>query len=123
MSETTSHEHAFVPGLGRGPLTPLYDLVHRVSGLGGVHADMIRLAALAPGQRVLDVGCGTGNLLLALGRERSDVELTGLDPDARALALAARKAPAQGRGGGVAARLRAGAARIPTARSTGSSRA
>jgi len=92
VSKTTSHEHKFVPGLGRGPLTPLYDLVHRLSGIGGVHADMIRLAALTPGQRVLDVGCGTGNLLLALGRDRSDLVLTGLDPDARALALAARKA-------------------------------
>ncbi len=96
MSETTSHEHKFVPGLGRGPLTPLYDVVHRLAGLGGMHTEMIRLAALAPGQRVLDVGCGTGNLLLALGRSRSDVELTGLDPDARALALAARKARRKG---------------------------
>ena len=41
---------------------------------------------------MLDIGCGTGNLLLALGRERSDVELVGLDPDPRALARAARKA-------------------------------
>ncbi len=92
MSETTSHEHAFVPGMGRGLLTPFYDVVHRVSGLGGLHAEMIRLAEVAPGQRVLDVGCGTGNLLLALGRGRPDVELVGLDPDARALTRAARKA-------------------------------
>jgi ubiquinone/menaquinone biosynthesis C-methylase UbiE len=78
--------------MGGSALTPFYDVLHRFSGLGGVHAEMIRMAELRPGQQVLDIGCGTGNLLLALGRERSDVELAGLDPDARALARAARKA-------------------------------
>lgn len=80
-----------MPGLGVAALTPLYDLVHRATGLGGVHADMIGLADLRPGLRVLDVGCGTGNLLLALGRRRLGVELVGLDPDLRALAAAGRK--------------------------------
>ena len=91
MTERTSHRH-FVPCMGGSALTPFYDLMHRLSGLGGVHDEMIRMAELRPGQHVLDIGCGTGNLLLALGRERSDVELVGLDPDARALARAARKA-------------------------------
>jgi ubiquinone/menaquinone biosynthesis C-methylase UbiE len=91
MTGRTSHRH-FVPCMGGSSLTPFYDLLHRLSGLGGVHAEMIRMAELRPGQQVLDIGCGTGNLLLALGRGRSDVELAGLDPDARALARAARKA-------------------------------
>jgi len=91
MSERISHRH-FVPCMGGSALTPFYDLVHRFSGLGGVHAEMIRLAQLRPGQRVLDIGCGTGNLLLALGREHPDVDLVGLDPDHRALARAGRKA-------------------------------
>lgn len=81
-----------MPGLGRAALTPLYDVVHRLSGLGGLHAEMIRLAELQPGQCALDVGCGTGNLLLALGARVPGVELAGLDPDARALARAQRKA-------------------------------
>jgi ubiquinone/menaquinone biosynthesis C-methylase UbiE len=41
---------------------------------------------------VLDIGCGTGNLLLALGRDHPGVEIEGLDPDPRPLARAARKA-------------------------------
>jgi ubiquinone/menaquinone biosynthesis C-methylase UbiE len=94
MTERTSHQHEhkhFIPGLGKGQLTPLYDLVHRLTGLGRMHREMIRLADPRPGQRALDVGCGTGNLLLALGRERTGVELVGLDPDERALAIAGRK--------------------------------
>ncbi|HEY0816812.1 MAG TPA: class I SAM-dependent methyltransferase [Pseudonocardia sp.] len=95
MDEKTSHpatEHAFVPGLGRTALTPLYDLATRFLGLSGLFTEMTRLAEVRPGQRVLDVGCGTGNLLLTLGRSRPGVELAGLDPDARMLARAERKA-------------------------------
>jgi ubiquinone/menaquinone biosynthesis C-methylase UbiE len=91
MSEKTSHRH-FVPCMGGSALTPFYDLMHRFSGLGGVHAEMIRMAELRPGQRVLDIGCGTGNLLIALGRAHTGAELVGLDPDHRGLARAARKA-------------------------------
>jgi len=95
MDERTSHathERSFVPGLGRGLLTPFYDLVHRISGIGHLHDEMIRLADVGAGQRALDVGCGTGNLLLALGRREPGVDLTGLDPDSRALGRATRKA-------------------------------
>jgi len=91
MTERTSHRH-FVPCMGGSALTPFYDILHRFSGLGAVHAEMIRMAELRPGQHVLDIGCGTGNLLLALGRDHPGVLIEGLDPDARALARAARKA-------------------------------
>jgi ubiquinone/menaquinone biosynthesis C-methylase UbiE len=95
MDGKTSHsgaEHAFVPGLGRAGLTPLYDLVARLSGLDGLFTEVVKLAEVRPGQRALDVGCGTGNLLLKLGRSQPGVELAGLDPDARMLARAQRKA-------------------------------
>lgn len=95
MDPTAAHsdtDRPFVPGLGRRWLTPLYDTVHRLSRLDRLHAEMVRLAAPQPGQRVLDVGCATGNLLVALGRRRPDLELVGLDPDPAALSRAARKA-------------------------------
>jgi ubiquinone/menaquinone biosynthesis C-methylase UbiE len=41
---------------------------------------------------VLDVGCGTGNLLRSTGKRYPDVDLVGLDPDPKALARAGRKA-------------------------------
>lgn len=59
---------------------------------GGLHAEMIRLADPQPGQWVLDIGYGTGNLLLALGCNHPSVELIGLDPDLAAPARAQRKA-------------------------------
>jgi 2-polyprenyl-3-methyl-5-hydroxy-6-metoxy-1,4-benzoquinol methylase len=79
-------------GLGRLALTPFYDLMHQLARLGGLHAEMIRLADPQPGQRVLDIGYATGNLLLALGRNHPSVELIGLDPDLAASARARRKA-------------------------------
>ncbi len=107
MTERTSHSHderEYVPGMGKHWLLPLYDVVHHLFGLRPIHEEMIRLAGLRDGQRVLDVGCGTGNLLRTTGRRHPEVELTGLDPDPKALARARRKA----RRAGVAVRLERG---------------
>jgi ubiquinone/menaquinone biosynthesis C-methylase UbiE len=104
MSETTSHQHAerqYVPGLGKNFLTPLYDVVHHVFGLRPIHQEMITLAGLRGGHRVLDVGCGTGNLLRCTGKRHRDVTLVGLDPDPEALTRAGRK----GRRAGLTVRL------------------
>ncbi|GLZ28680.1 hypothetical protein Lesp02_08700 [Lentzea sp. NBRC 105346] len=90
MSERMS-ERDYVPAMGKHHLTPLYDLVHHLSGLRRVHLEMIKLAELRGGHRVLDVGCGTGNLLRSIEKRHPDVDLTGLDPDPKALAVAARK--------------------------------
>ncbi|MGW5590150.1 class I SAM-dependent methyltransferase [Streptomyces sp. NPDC003857] len=91
LSQSRS-ERDYIPGLGRQFLTPLYDVAHRVFGLHSVHNKMIELAELRGGHRVLDVGCGTGNLLRATGRRHRSVDLVGLDPDPKALIRAERKA-------------------------------
>ena len=41
---------------------------------------------------MLDIGCGTGSLVVLVKRLFPDVEVVGLDPDEKALARAARKA-------------------------------
>ena len=95
MTEKTSHsptEWEYIPGLGKNVLTPLYDVAHLVFGMRRIHQTMITLAELRDGQPVLDVGCATGNLLRAVGRQHPGVTLAGLDPDAAALAMARRKA-------------------------------
>lgn len=94
MTGRMSHSHTereYVPGLGKHFLTPLYDVVHHVFGLRSIHQEMIALAELRDGQRVLDVGCATGNLLRTIGKQHAETELVGLDPDPKALARARRK--------------------------------
>lgn len=90
--------------MGKHVLLPLYDLVHHVFGLRPIHQEMITLAGLRDGHRVLDVGCGTGNLLRSTGTRYPNVDLVGLDPDPKALARAGRKA----RRAGLAVRLDCG---------------
>lgn len=95
MTERMSHpsaEREYIPGLGKHFLTPFYDVVHHVFGLHPIHREMVTLAGLRDGHRVLDVGCATGNLLRTIGRRHPNVELVGLDPDPNALARARRKA-------------------------------
>jgi ubiquinone/menaquinone biosynthesis C-methylase UbiE len=91
MTEISSHDRHYLPGMGKHYLLPFYDLLHRVSGLATVHREMVALAALRSGRRVLDIGCGTGNLLRATGKRHRDVELAGVDPDPKMLARAASK--------------------------------
>ncbi|MFD4669262.1 class I SAM-dependent methyltransferase [Lentzea sp. NPDC058450] len=91
MAEKSSQERDYLPGMGKHYLLPFYDLLHRVSSLGRVHAEMVGLARPQPGQRVLDVGCGTGNLLRATAKRHAGVELVGVDPDLKMLARAERK--------------------------------
>lgn len=52
---------------------------------------LLDLAALTPGARVLDVGCGSGHLLAHL--VASGYEAAGADPATRMLDLARRRAP------------------------------
>jgi SAM-dependent methyltransferase len=86
-----AHRH-FVPAAGHDWLLPLYDPLQRWLGVGAIHDALIESAALAPGARVLDVGCGTGNLVVRLARAHPDAVVSALDPDPKALERARSKA-------------------------------
>ena len=88
MQET--HRH-FLPAAGRDFLLPLYDPLVRLLGGDKARMELMDQAALRPGERVLDVGCGTGTLALALKRRQPSVDMVAIDPDASALARARRK--------------------------------
>ena len=87
---------SFLPGMGRTWLLPLYDLLTRAGGVRRLHVRAAELAAVAPGETVLDVGCGTGNLTLTVLAAQPGARVTGLDPDGDALRAAARKARRRG---------------------------
>ena len=89
MSET--HRH-FVPAAGADWLLPLYDPFTRLLGTASALARLVEQAELRAGQRVLDLGCGTGATTLVAKRAQPGIDIVGLDPDAKALARATRKA-------------------------------
>lgn len=90
--DTASTERSYLPAAGRDWRLPLYDPITKLLGVDRTRRRLVAQADLARGQRVLEVGCGTGSLLIEIGRQRPDVELVGLDPDPKALARAERKA-------------------------------
>ena len=92
----TAHGRGFLPAAGRSWLLPLDDPIDRLLGGGAARATLVQQAALQPGQRVLDLGCGTGNLALLIARRHPGVAVVGIDPDPAALTRARRKADRAG---------------------------
>lgn len=86
----------YLPAMGRDALLPFYDPLTRLLGAPAAHRRLLAQADIAPGHRVLEVGCGTGNLLLQAKRTHPQATVVGLDPDRAALARAARKAARAG---------------------------
>ena len=92
-----AHAHdRYLPGMGHDWLLPLYDPLTRALGLEAAHRRLTDQADLRAGQRVLEIGCGTGNVALLVKRLHPDVHVVALDPDAKALARAQRKARRRG---------------------------
>ncbi len=94
MNNATAPENSrdFTPLLGKSFLTPLYD---RAIGLftreNLWRQKIVEELHLAPGDRVIDVGSGTGTLLKALMTDCPQAGLIGVEPDPAALAIARRK--------------------------------
>jgi len=106
----TVDDRAYLPAMGRAALLPLYDPFTRLLGVRDAHWRLVAQAGIEPGATVLEIGCGTGNLLLLAARAGPGATLIGLDPDPAVLATAARKA----RRAGVTLRLDRGYAdRLP----------
>jgi ubiquinone/menaquinone biosynthesis C-methylase UbiE len=83
---------AIKPALAYGWLTPFYDPVVRwTTRERAFKSRLLAQANIRAGHRVLDVGCGTGTLALAVKRACPGAVVTGLDADRTVLARAARK--------------------------------
>ncbi len=80
-------------------VAPRYDLINDLQSLGLHRAwkrRLIRMAAAKPGERALDVCCGTGDIAFALAR--SGAEVTGFDFSEPMLNVARQRAAAMPQG-------------------------
>ena len=89
-------ERPFLPAMGFGAPAVTYDVFTRVLGARAIHWQLVAQAGVAPGQTVLELGTGTGEVLLLAARVAPGATLVGLDPDPAVLDLARRKAARRG---------------------------
>ncbi len=82
----------YIPAAGQDWLLPFYDSFSHWLGVERIHTRLLRQAAIRPGHRVLEIGCGTGNMTLLVKRRDPEVEVIGIDPDPKALVQAQHKA-------------------------------
>ena len=82
----------YLPGMGHDWLLPLYDPLQRLLGFESIHRQLVDQADIRPKLRVIEIGCGTGNLSILIKRHHPQAKVVGLDPDPKALARARRKA-------------------------------
>lgn len=82
----------FTPALAFHALTPLYDVGTELLGYGvSLKRKGIGVAQIQNGERVLDVGCGSGTFLVETKKQFPHAEVIGIDPDKAILTLAKRK--------------------------------
>lgn len=90
-------DQKYVPALGYRWLTPAYDaVVASTTRERTFKSALIEQAGFAPGQRALDLACGTGTLAVWIKQRHPELDLTGIDGDREILSMAARKAEQAG---------------------------
>jgi ubiquinone/menaquinone biosynthesis C-methylase UbiE len=88
MTQNDSH---YVPAFGLHGLTPCYDSFAKL--VNPLRRRLLQQANIQPGQRVLDLGCGTGLLTRMPKQSIPNAQVTGLDGDEEVLNIARAKSP------------------------------
>lgn len=86
MTQNDSH---YVPAFGLHGLTPYYDSFAKL--VNPLRRRLLQEAKIQPGQRVLDLGCGTGLLTRMVKQSTPEAQVTGLDGDEEVLKIARDK--------------------------------
>jgi ubiquinone/menaquinone biosynthesis C-methylase UbiE len=90
-------DNTYIPALRFKSLTRLYDpLLRWIMRELAFKRRLIEEAHLAPGYRVLDLGCGTATLTILVKQTHPDVQVIGMDGDEDVLAIGRAKAAQQG---------------------------
>ena len=85
-------QREFVPAAGHDVFLPLYDPLVNLMGFDRARRNLISGANIEPDHRILDLGCGTGSLVVNLKRQYVSAQVVGLDPDPKVLRRARTKA-------------------------------
>jgi ubiquinone/menaquinone biosynthesis C-methylase UbiE len=88
MTDTRDHAKTISPRA--------YDWLSRAAGVSDAHWQLVAQAAIGGGATVLEIGVGTGNVLLKVKRAVPAAIAIGLDASTASLAVAARKAARAG---------------------------
>jgi len=92
MTSSTGQRIDYIPPLHINRLTVIYDCFMRLTMRDArIKTKLIDDASIEDGQRILDLGSGTGTLMLMIKQKYPAAGLVGLDIDTKALALALRK--------------------------------
>jgi len=86
------NQREFLPAAGHDVFLPLYDPVVSFMGFDRTRRELISGANIEPDHHILDIGCGTGTLVVKLKRQYASAQVVGLDPDPKALRRARIKA-------------------------------
>lgn len=90
---------SYIPPLRYKLLTRFYDpLVRWTTREAAFKRALLAQVMADRPHHVLDLGCGTGTLTIAIAKALPDADITGLDADEEALAIAADKARQAGAG-------------------------
>jgi ubiquinone/menaquinone biosynthesis C-methylase UbiE len=82
----------YIPAAGHDWALALYDPIAKMLGGDAARRRLLEQAPILPGHRVLDIGCGTGTLVILIKHLYPDADVVGFDPDPKVIARARRKA-------------------------------
>ena len=85
-------QREFFPAAGHDLFLPVYDPIVNMMGFDRARQELISAANIEPGHHVLDIGCGTGTLVVKLKRQYPSAQVVGIDPDPKVLRRARIKA-------------------------------
>lgn len=81
-----------VPAFTFNFLTPFYDFITELLGFGPSFKEkVIMLVHFQNGESLLDIGCGTGSLLIPAKKHNPGSRIVGVDPDQHILDIAQKK--------------------------------